>query len=653
MEVLEKEQTDKTNEIPKNIQLPTKSRNKILAKIKTLTNKTFNSTLVILVFIVITTLKTIMFYKHTLFLDVPIQLELIIKTIIFVSSLFYILFILKNRWRFSVGCVISFLVSILLFADELYYSYSSSVISIAQISNLQYTGEISKTLPYLLKPMQLLYFIDFIIIAIMLNAKYLVIYKKKKEQIFVNIACLIVITIVVPSTIKVALLDISEHQFNKRRQIEKGTIYAYHLLDIEHNINLKRNSKYKTKEELMIDYNELKSEYDNKYSYFYDARGIAKDKNVIVLQLEAIQQFVAFKKINGQEITPNLNEFLRENINFTNMYAQSYTTTADSEFSAMNSIYPMENGMSFAQYYSNTYDDIFGIFKQADYTTTFIHGNEGTFWNRQNVYSNMSVDNIIFDDAFPEGTERINEYIADEEVYKYIVEQMKQYDGKYFVNIVAASSHTGFGLDGIQNREQKVNVDVGQYTGTLFGRYLEAVNYADYAFGILIDELKKADLYDDTVILIYGDHYGVSSTNEEMMDFLKKCDHEYNNVELQINFANVLCGMHIPGVSKKKIDTPVSKIDIKPTLTEICGLEEGFAFGVSMFKDKEFVCLNNEVIITDKYCYDGDWHLIETGELLDVSSLELEEQNKLNQYYNYMRRELDMSVSLSVNNLLK
>ena len=56
--------------------------------------------------------------------------------------------------------------------------------------------------------------------------------------------------------------------------------------------------------------------------------------------------------INGKEITPNLNKFLEENIEFSNMFMQSYSSTADSEFSTISSLYPMENGMSYSKYNS-------------------------------------------------------------------------------------------------------------------------------------------------------------------------------------------------------------------------------------------------------------------------------------------------------------
>ena len=38
----------------------------------------------------------------------------------------------------------------------------------------------------------------------------------------------------------------------------------------------------------------------------------------------------------------------------------------------------------------------------------------------------------------------------------------------------------------------------GKYKGSYFGNYLEAVNYADYAFGEFIKQLKQEGLYEDT-----------------------------------------------------------------------------------------------------------------------------------------------------------
>ena len=104
-----------------------------------------------------------------------------------------------------------------------------------------------------------------------------------------------------------------------------------------------------------------------------------------------------------------------------------------------------------------------------------------------------------------------------------------------------------------------------------------------------------------------------------------------------------------------KIDKPISKIDIKPTIMEICGLkdQDEFSIGQSMFSNKDFVCINNGKIITDKYFYDGDWYEIETGKQLNLNDLSQEEIGKLNDYVDSLQKELDISLSANILNLLK
>ena len=63
--------------------------------------------------------------------------------------------------------------------------------------------------------------------------------------------------------------------------------------------------------------------------------------------------------------------------------------------------------------------------------------------------------------------------------------------------------------------------------------------------------------------------------------------------------------------------------------------------------------INNGKIITDKYFYDGDWYLIKTGECLNLDNLPKEEVDKLNFYSDCLKKELDISLSTNILNLLK
>ena len=603
-------------------------------------------------------LKCILLYYNSIAIPQSLPIETVLGTIGFITIIVCILCLLTNRARVIASIIVDLLISLILFGDNVYYRYSNNVLSVSQITNLQYGDEIAGTIPELLKLSHILYFVDIILLIILvIHTK---IEKRKigsRAKLILRIVTFVVIVIGC-IFVKKNYIDIaSEKVYNKDQQIREATIFGYHIYDFENALNIKKKVKYKNYDEMIKAYNELKSEYETEYGETEkNLKGILEGKNVIVLQLESVQEFVLNKQINNTPITPNLNKFLAENIEISNMYMQSYSTTADSEHSTLTSLYPMENGMAFSKHYTNTYDDIFKIFKNANYHTSYVHGNDAYFWNRGNVYSRMAVDDIELKDKFDD-TEYINGYLSDEIIYNQTIEKMKNYEKPFFSFIVSASSHTPFELEGLQD-ESKVTVDVGKYKDTYFGNYIEAVNYADYAFGVFIEKLKAEGLYDNTAIILYGDHNGLPMYDENMKDFLSYLDSDITDVDLKLNYARVLRGMKIPGIKSLKIEKPVSKVDIKPTLAYLCNIEDGFSLGTNMFNKKDFVILNNQRIITDKYYYDENWYDIESGKLIEISDENLGEKEreikeKLDKYYSYMTRELEISNSVIINNLLK
>lgn len=620
-------------------------------------NKGVNSIYFAVIIGILILAKTFLFYYHTIAIGEQLYSDTIIGTISFVIVIICFLWVLPNRGRAILAMIVDFIISLLLFGDNVYYNYSNSVLSIAQITNLQYGGEIMSTLPMVMKLYQILYFLDIFILVILLITKNIKIEKKNKKnkKQLIGKSILGIIGIIIFCVIGVQYVEKGKDKsYNKDLQIREATIFGYHIYDIENMITMKQNTRYKDKNEMMQDYENLKQEYEAEYGLikYPSFEGILEGKNVIVLQLESLQNFVINKTLNGKEITPNLNKFINENISFTNMNMQSYSTTADSEHSTITSLYPMENGMSFAKYYTNTYNTIFDNFNSAGYDTSFMHGNYAYFWNRGNVYSRLGLDHLELKEQFEDVSENVSEYLSDELLYRQAVQKLSTYNQPFFTYIVAASSHTPFTLEGLQDRS-KINIDVGKYKYSFLGNYLEAVNYADYAFGVFIDELKNVGLYEDTAILVFGDHNGLSMYDEQMLDFLAETDSNLTDVDIKLSYTNVVCGMKIPGVRNLIIDKPVTKLDIKPTFSYLCNIQDGFSLGTNMFASKGFVSLNNERIISSRYYYDEKWYDILSGEQVDFEILDEQTKELLNRYERQMRTELEISNSISINNLLK
>ena len=72
-----------------------------------------------------------------------------------------------------------------------------------------------------------------------------------------------------------------------------------------------------------------------------------------------------------------------------------------------------------------------------------------------------------------------------------------------------------------------------------------------------------------------------------------------------------------------------------------------------MFARKDFICLNNERIVTSRYYFDENWYERNTGKIADIENISIEEKELLQKYLNNMRTELDISKSIQIYNLLK
>lgn len=107
---------------------------------------------------------------------------------------------------------------------------------------------------------------------------------------------------------------------------------------------------------------------------------------------------------------------------------------------------------------------------------------------------------------------------------------------------------------------------------TLVGRYIQAQNYSDKALGAFIDNLKQSGLWEDSIVLLYGDHQGlpVYSLDDNELEGMKKLlGHDYGYADM----FNIPLVMHAPGVTYPAlIEKTGGQIDILPTVANLTGV---------------------------------------------------------------------------------
>ena len=257
-------------------------------------NRIVNSAWFIVALAIVIFIKTIIFYFNTIAISEKIAVETLLGTLSFIVVIGCFLYVLPNKIRIVIGLIINALLSILLFSDNLYYNYSNSVLSIAQFTNLQYGDEIISTLPMLLEVKHILYFIDIVLILIIIMKGYIKVEKKLPSTKKQRISKYIVATtgLVIFSIIGVKYVEKGKEKlYNKDMQIREATILGYHIYDVQSTFNIKKQTKYKKYDDMITDYEKLKRDYKEKYGKDnYEFKGILANKNIIIVQLESIQE---------------------------------------------------------------------------------------------------------------------------------------------------------------------------------------------------------------------------------------------------------------------------------------------------------------------------------------------------------------------------
>ncbi len=555
----------------------------------------------------------------------------------------------KNKFAYIYFTVTYIIVNVIVYADFLYYNYSKNFLSMYQIENFRYAKEIGEGLVSIVNIDDILIFITDNLLIILLS---LLLYKNFKKTVYKNsILKAVLISIIILSNIfvvKEKVNNIYEDKiYNKSLIVQNSSIYYYHYEDAkDYLISLF------VKED--VDNEKLKSIYEeniNEKILETDYTGIAKDNNVIILQLESLNEYIIGKKVNGKEITPNLNKFFGENIYCSEMYNQGLGTTADSEFEMENSMYPLENGYVFQKYYNNKWLDIYTTLRENEYYTSFMHPNNSSFWNRGEVYKKgYKIDEYNDINSFP-NIENAGEFYSDEGFFEQAVDKINSYEGKFCTTLVSITTHIPFELTGISDLENKLTLnhnDVTEYENEYFKNYLISCNFVDYAFRKFLNKLEDTGLMENTILVVYGDHGSGLNTIEDITKLYNDNNLEFTEFEYHTIDTHIPFGIKVPGITEsKKINEAVSKIDIKPTILDLLGIKDEFSIGSSIFTGKDYSFIKGLGYVTSKnYCINDKYYD-------KITLQEIDENEDIKKMQHKMEREIYLSDTIIKNDLIR
>ncbi|HEM3725864.1 TPA: LTA synthase family protein [Streptococcus suis] len=521
-----------------------------------------------------------------------------------------------------------FLLFAWLFSNAVYYREFSDYIS---ISTMMATSSVSAGLGEaaikLFRPWDLVYFLDFIAFGILLYRKNV---SWDKQPFYPKASFAITAFSALLFSINLFLAEVDRPELLTRGF---SNTYIVRALGLPAFLGYNANQTYTAHKDRSganpSDLEPIKQYVEEHYAQPNDSYfGIAKGRNVIYLHLESLQQFVIdYKlKVNGAEyeVTPFLNSLYHSNstLAFSNFFNQVKAgKTSDAETMIETSLFGLKQGSFMVQYGgSNTQQAAPYILSQnGGYTSAVFHGNSASFWNRNNTYKQWGY-NYFFDQSyFSEATEEnsfqygLNDKIMFADSIKYL-ERMQQ---PFYAKFITVSNHYPYTTSLIGDEKGFPLADTDDET---INGYFATANYLDTSIKSFFDYLKATGLYEHSVIVLYGDHYGISnSRNPYLAPLLNKDPQtwtEFDNAMLQrVPYMIVVPGMTNGGI----FHTFGGEIDALPTLEHLLGIKANQFLQVGQDllspQNKQIVALRTEgSFITPKYTsYAGKVYYTETG----------------------------------------
>lgn len=515
----------------------------------------------------------------------PIHLTSIIL-LLSISLLF------NNKLKFNILFILNILISVIIITDLCFYRSFSSYFNLFVFQMGSNTENLGSAVLAIFRPIDILFVIDIFLIILLKKRKKLDINIRKSNKLFAMLSILSFFYL------SINFLNINknfenftgEKSFSNSMMPSDKMFYlgpiGYHIYDLYNFYSNVKPYEFSTNQLQEIDNwykNNTEDLVDNKYKEMF------KGKNLLVIQVESLENFVINKKVNGQEITPNINKMINNSLYFDNFHEQVWNgNSSDSDLLINTSIHPVREGSTFFRYPNNTYPhSLPNLMEGLGYSSIAIHPDSGSYWNYKEALTSIGFNKFVSAENL-DTSEKIGLGISDKSYFKQAVNFIKEQKQPFYGFTVSLTSHTPFKLPK-EYRGLKLDKDLDK---SELGDYFQSVNYTDSAIGEFIEKLDKEGLLDNTVIVLYGDHTGVHKYFQDKIDQMESKELWYTDNENKIPLL-----IYNRGLKGETISTYGGQIDVLPTIAYLMGVNKEnykYAMGKNLLNTNK-----NNVILSD------------------------------------------------------
>ncbi|WP_290753096.1 LTA synthase family protein [Exiguobacterium sp. UBA3968] len=475
----------------------------------------------------------------------------------------------KRRWVW-LGLLLAH--SFLLASDMWYYRYFEDFLSVSLLSQMTQMSDVSSGFTALIVPQDFLLFADSLIFMVLLF-----VFRKRPEvataQTRRRTAGLLAVSGIILSASLLTYRTLTEDRqptaaISDMRDYYLFGFWGYHGWDAFKGVTGRPSDGLTAQEQQRINQKEQTN-----------PTGAKKTPNIILVQLESFQASVIDQTINGEEVTPNLNQLKKESLYFSSFYHQTHEgRTSDAEFITNTSLYPLKSGSVYTQYPTNEFEPLPALLEKNGYDTAAMHAYEKGFWNRDDVYKNIGFKHFFSQKDYSK-EKKIGMALNDQQFFLESIDHMETLQEPFFSFLVALTSHTPYEID-----KEDQTLDLSGYEDPMLKRYYQTVHYVDTGVGKMIDELKQRNLWDQSLVIFYGDHdSGLVNEGSEMR---KKADVSSPVAAFELERRIPLFIKKPDQQTGRVMKENGGQIDIAPTIIDLLNLKTSYMMGQSLIDDK-------------------------------------------------------------------
>lgn len=324
----------------------------------------------------------------------------------------------------------------------------------------------------------------------------------------------------------------------------------------------------------------------------------------------------------NEDVMPTLTKLSKEGWNFTNRYAPTFGggQTINSEFAANTGLYALENSKAIYNFDKNNYEySIANLMKKEGYTVNSIHANTAKFYNRNNFHRALGYENHYPLSDMKELDQKYD-YFLDSSITKNDdVFNLITSSDKFMTYITTYSPHLPYDKNNPNCEKNLYGLD-NKKIGTELSCIYNLARDTDEFLRILIERLEEEQILDDTVLVLFTDHYMYGYSDVNYIQEEKNVD----NLNLIQNVPFIIWNNNI---KKKKIDTIMDTSDILPTTLNLFDIkyDPRYYVGTDVFSKnhEKFIYFANNVFYDGNLYYNGKDKVTDKNKEYIESTLEI------------------------------